>query len=349
MSSRRVLLLVLPALIATLLVATPAAAQAATFRDVAGSVHAPAVSALAGESIILGCTDARFCPADGLTRGQVASILSRALDLEPAATANSGTATAFTDTAGSVHRAAIATIADAGLTVGCTGREFCPNDPITRGQLATLLARAVELPAAPSGTYFTDIDGVHRASIEAMAHAGVAAGCDLVAFCPSHRLTRAQGATFVARALDLVPRVRLAPFAERRAEHDAQRAAEAATRTTSGAARAVEVARAQVGKPYRWGGNGPASFDCSGLTRYAWSAAGVNLPRTSGEQYNATRRISRSDLQPGDLIFYYRPIGHVAMYIGGGRIVEAPTSNNTVRIASDGLGRSGIVGYGRPR
>lgn len=347
MLSRRVLSLLLPALVASLLVADPAAAQQSSFRDVAGSVHAPAVTALAGESIILGCTDARFCPADGLTRGQVASILSRALDLEPAASASStGGGAAFTDTAGSVHGAAIATIADAGLTVGCTSREFCPNDPITRGQLATLLARAVELPGAPSGTYFTDIDGVHRASIESLAHAGVAAGCDLVAFCPGDRLTRAQGATFVARALDLVPRVRLAPFAERKAEHDANRAA---ARATAPAARAVEVARAQVGKPYRWGGNGPASFDCSGLTRYAWDAAGVSLPRTSSQQYDATRRISRSELQPGDLVFYYRPIGHVAMYIGDGRIVEAPTSSNSVRIASDGLTRSGVVGYGRPR
>jgi peptidoglycan DL-endopeptidase CwlO len=105
---------------------------------------------------------------------------------------------------------------------------------------------------------------------------------------------------------------------------------------------------AQVGKPYRWGGNGPNSFDCSGLTSFAWARAGVDLPRTSRDQYAGTTRISRGDLRPGDLIFYHSPISHVAMYIGDGRVVEAPNSGNNVRVRDDGLTRSGIVGYGRP-
>ncbi len=133
----------------------------------------------------------------------------------------------------------------------------------------------------------------------------------------------------------------------------------ASTRSTSTAPRpapaarasadvAVQTALAQLGKPYRWGGNGPGSYDCSGLTSYAWRAAGVSLPRTSRAQYGATRRISRSELQPGDLVFYHSPISHVAMYIGNGQVVEAPNSGNSVRIRSDGLTRRGIVGYGRP-
>jgi peptidoglycan DL-endopeptidase CwlO len=111
---------------------------------------------------------------------------------------------------------------------------------------------------------------------------------------------------------------------------------------------AVQTALAQLGKPYQWGGSGPNSFDCSGLTSYAWRAAGVTLPRTSGAQYAGTRRISRAELQPGDLVFYHSPISHVAMYIGNGQVVEAPNSGNNVRIRSDGLTRSGIVGFGRP-
>jgi cell wall-associated NlpC family hydrolase len=332
----------LSAVLITGLFAGPAAANT-SFRDVTGSVHAPAVSALATEDIVRGCTDDRFCPSRGLTRGQVASILFRALDLSPATGGSR-----FDDTGTSVHRAAIDAVAEAGVTLGCTSRSFCPNDPISRGQLATLLVRALEVPAAPAGTYFTDSGGVHGSSIDALAVAGIAQGCSLVEFCSGDRLSRAQGATFVARGLQLVPRVELASFSEREAQHRAA-SASAATTTSSAGARAVAVAVAQVGKPYQWGGNGPSSFDCSGLTRYAWRAAGVELPRVSRDQYSGTRRISRSDLQPGDLIFYHSPISHVAMYIGDGRVVEAPYSGNQVRISSTGLTRSGIVGYGRPR
>ena len=111
---------------------------------------------------------------------------------------------------------------------------------------------------------------------------------------------------------------------------------------------AVDTALAQLGKPYQWGGNGPGSFDCSGLTTYAWRAAGVSLPRSSRAQYGATTRVSRGSLQPGDLVFYHQPISHVALYIGGGRVVEAPNAGNVVRIRHDGLTRRGVVGFGRP-
>lgn len=117
---------------------------------------------------------------------------------------------------------------------------------------------------------------------------------------------------------------------------------------------AVDTAMAQVGKPYQWGGSGPNSFDCSGLTSYAWRAAGVELPRTSQSQYHGTTRVSRSQLQAGDLVFYSSNgapsgIGHVAMYTGsGGSVVEAPYTGANVRVRGDGLSRSDILGYGRP-
>lgn len=134
---------------------------------------------------------------------------------------------------------------------------------------------------------------------------------------------------------------------ERVAEQEQQSTAPAPT-TRKSAQVAVDTALAQLGKPYRWGGSGPDAFDCSGLTSFAWRAAGVELPRTSRAQYAATTRISRDQLQPGDLVFYHSPISHVAMYIGGTKVVEAPFSGNNVRIRHDGLTRSGIVGYGRP-
>jgi cell wall-associated NlpC family hydrolase len=112
-----------------------------------------------------------------------------------------------------------------------------------------------------------------------------------------------------------------------------------------GAAAVVAYARAQVGKPYCYGGAGPGCFDCSGLTMMAWRQAGVSLPHSSASQYNVGRRISASELQPGDLIFYYSPISHVSVYIGGGQRISATHTGDYVRVQSLG---SSIVGYARP-
>lgn len=115
---------------------------------------------------------------------------------------------------------------------------------------------------------------------------------------------------------------------------------------SSSAGVAVQTALAQVGKPYQWGAAGPSSFDCSGLTMYAWAHAGVSLPHSSAAQYSATARVSTSSLAPGDLLFYYSPIHHVAMYIGGGRMVEAPYTGASVRVVP--MRTSDLVGAGRP-
>ncbi len=112
------------------------------------------------------------------------------------------------------------------------------------------------------------------------------------------------------------------------------------------AATAVKTAYAQLGDPYVWAGVGPNSFDCSGLTMYAWASAGVSLPHSSAAQYSAVRHIAVSDLQPGDLVFYYSPISHVAMYIGGGKIIDAPYPGKSVHIT--GLYSMPLVGAGRP-
>ena len=97
-----------------------------------------------------------------------------------------------------------------------------------------------------------------------------------------------------------------------------------------GAGQAVAMARAQIGKPYVWAGSGPDSFDCSGLTMYAWRSAGVSLPHSTYAQWAATPHISQSDLQPGDLV-YFRGLGHMAMYSGGGMMIEAAHSGTNVR------------------
>jgi len=109
---------------------------------------------------------------------------------------------------------------------------------------------------------------------------------------------------------------------------------------------AVDAALSQVGKPYQWGAEGPDSYDCSGLTLWAWAHAGVSLPHNSGMQYNATPRVPRNDWQPGDLLFFGSPIHHVAMYIGNGQMVEAPYTGSKVRVVN--AARSDYVGAGRP-
>ncbi|MBO3739791.1 C40 family peptidase [Actinoplanes sp. NEAU-H7] len=95
------------------------------------------------------------------------------------------------------------------------------------------------------------------------------------------------------------------------------------------AGKAVTFAFNQIGKPYGYGDAGPNSYDCSGLTQASWAAAGKSLPHNAAAQYSATARISRSDLQPGDLVFY-RSNGHVAIYVGGGKIIDAPSAGRDV-------------------
>lgn len=131
--------------------------------------------------------------------------------------------------------------------------------------------------------------------------------------------------------------------AEQRAAYEARSAGGATAGPTSPApplpsdgsraARAVAFAYGAIGKPYVWGATGPGSFDCSGLTQAAWRAAGVSLPRTTYTQINAGQRISRDQLAPGDLVFFYSGVTHVGMYVGNGQMVHAPRPGSTVRLA----------------
>ena len=116
----------------------------------------------------------------------------------------------------------------------------------------------------------------------------------------------------------------------------------------AGAAGAVQAAESQVGVAYVWGGETPGvAFDCSGLVQWAYAQVGISLPRTSGAQYGATVQIPLSSIQPGDLLFY-GPAGsqHVAMYVGGGMMVEAPAPGLGVHITPVRTG-AGFAGVGQ--
>ncbi|MFE0625386.1 NlpC/P60 family protein [Streptomyces sp. NPDC058864] len=99
------------------------------------------------------------------------------------------------------------------------------------------------------------------------------------------------------------------------------------------AARAVSFAYGSLGLPYVWGATGPSAYDCSGFTQAAWRSAGVSLPRTTYTQINAGTRISRSQLEPGDLVFFYSGISHVGLYVGNGMMIHAPRTGDVVKLA----------------
>jgi len=119
--------------------------------------------------------------------------------------------------------------------------------------------------------------------------------------------------------------------------------------TSTQAERAVAFAYAQLGKPYQWGATGPGSYDCSGLAQAAWAAAGVSIPRDTYEQWGALPHLSSSAIQPGDLL-YYDGVGHVAIYVGDGYIIDAPqTGMDVEKIPMDtGWYASTFVGAARP-
>ncbi|MEV0384426.1 C40 family peptidase [Nonomuraea sp. NPDC050643] len=129
----------------------------------------------------------------------------------------------------------------------------------------------------------------------------------------------------------------------------AQRRAAKVARQQAKARKAVAVAKNQIGDPYRYGGTGPGSFDCSGLVQFAWKKAGVKLPRVASSQFARTRnKISWRNLKPGDLMFF-SGLGHVGMYVGKGKMIHSPRTGERVRI--DKLGgwrRTSFVGAVRP-
>jgi cell wall-associated NlpC family hydrolase len=145
--------------------------------------------------------------------------------------------------------------------------------------------------------------------------------------------------------------VRSASRAVTRVGRDAATAADAARRASDGteaaaAERAVKIALAERGVPYRWGGSSPSGFDCSGLVRWVDARLGIELPHSSYAQFGFGRHVSRGALQPGDLVFS-NGLGHVGIYIGDGMFVHAPHTGATVRV--DPVAEYGFDGARRLR
>ncbi len=118
---------------------------------------------------------------------------------------------------------------------------------------------------------------------------------------------------------------------EQSASSDEQ--ASASSAGSSVARQAIAAARGQLGVPYVWGGTSPDGFDCSGLTQFAFEKAGIELPRTSRAQAQEGQEVDAGSMKPGDLIFFNSPVSHVGIYIGGGKMIEAPNSGSDVKIS----------------
>ncbi|MDN3271023.1 C40 family peptidase [Streptomyces sp. MA15] len=152
-----------------------------------------------------------------------------------------------------------------------------------------------------------------------------------------HKRTITEKLASARRALSRMPpqeRARITGDTDRAARSAGGREAAAPPQAPNArAAQAVAYAHQKLGSPYVWGATGPDAFDCSGLVLAAYRSAGVSLPRTTYAQINAGRKVSRSELLPGDLVFFYSGISHVGLYVGDGRMIHAPNPSAPVRVA----------------
>ena len=217
-----------------------------------------------------------------------------------------------------------------GQGLSAAGQVFFSEDPgAFLNQLSTMSA-------------YNDVQGQllgsYRTELEALAIRRDATEKRAAQVAQTEEQLAAEKATIddkLAEAKALLGRLEAEEREELLSRDSAERApAAAAPVAASGrAGAAIAYAMAQVGDSYVYGAAGPSAFDCSGLTMMAWAQAGVALPHSSSAQYSSGPRVSASELQPGDLVFYYSPISHVGMYIGNGMIVHAANPGTGVVVS----------------
>jgi len=210
----------------------------------------------------------------------------------------------------------------------------------------TTVSRRLHLRETQVGRELAEVraDQQQAAEEESTVDTKVAQAEDLLAELKAERRERLQE----IRAREAAQRAaRLREARQDQAQEASRSVVRSPTAAVSGSAsEAVAFAMDQVGDAYVYGAAGPDAWDCSGLTMAAWGAAGVSLPHSSSAQYSSAPQVSTSDLQPGDLVFYYSPISHVAMYIGNGQIVHASNPSEPVNVAP--VGSMPISGAVRP-
>lgn len=185
-----------------------------TFTDDDGNVHEGYIEALVAAGITSGCGPGLYCPDDSVTRGQMAAFLVRATGLPPT------NLNVFSDDDGNTFEDDINRLAAALITFGCGSggnpwtNTYCPDDHVTRGQMAAFLVRAFEFPVTGADYFTDDTANTFENDINRLAEAGVTKGCNPptnTQFCPESPVTRAEMATFLGRALGLTPDVPPSP------------------------------------------------------------------------------------------------------------------------------------------
>jgi hypothetical protein len=294
-----------------------------TFVDDDGSVHEADIEALATAGFATGCAPERFCPEDLASRGAMAALLHRILDFEAPAGVDT-----FTDDDTSPFEVPIEAIAAAGVTFGCNppaNDRFCPDEPVTRGQMAAFLVRAFEFAATAPDAFDDDNDSEFEADIETLAGAGVTVGCNPPAndrFCPDDLVTRAQLASFLVRAAGITPM----PVPER------EFTLEVVSREDWGAeeprgtftAHAIERLTVHHSGPPASASSGPAVF--RGWQDYHFSLGWPDLAYhyivgRDGVVYEA-----RPADAVGDTATDYDPTGHLLVVVEGDYEVEVPSA-----------------------
>lgn len=169
-------------------------AAPASFTDTASSPFRADIEWLVAQGITGGCSPSRFCPATTVSREQMASFLKRAMAL-PSASKDY-----FSDDDSSVHQDDINRITDASVTGGCSPGRYCPGETVTRGQMASFLARALGVGPATRDYFSDDAGSIHEDAINRLARAGIVGGCGDGRYCPGSGVTRGQMAAFIHRA-----------------------------------------------------------------------------------------------------------------------------------------------------
>lgn len=179
------------------------AGSGGAYYDIKGDTHESTIRQLDNADVAVGCASSRFCPVESLRRSEMAVLLTRALDLPPASER-------FRDVPSNhIYADEIGALAAAGITLGCNppnNDRFCPEEPVTRQQMASFFARALDL--SPTNEPFRDVDSgnVHQRNIGALAKSGITRGCNPPAndrYCPGQDVTKGQMASFIVRGIDL--------------------------------------------------------------------------------------------------------------------------------------------------
>jgi peptidoglycan DL-endopeptidase CwlO len=254
---------------------------------------------------------------------------------------------AYIDAVTSQRRDALDAMRQAVLALSEQQEELAAARTQARAALAEMDAsrRAAEAATAAQRATLGRVQGELAALVDAETRRRAEADARRAQEAAAARTARDQQSATQATTRSTTPTGATATTARPRTAAPVEPTGPAPGPPASGASAAVAKAKEQIGKPYEYGAAGPDSFDCSGLTQYAWKAGGKSLPHSSRSQYSSTTRVSTSDLLPGDLLFYGSPIHHVGIYVGNGQMVEASQTGTPVRYAS--IWRSDMVGAGR--